>query len=129
MNEWVDVLSFLLIALGGSFCIIGGIGLIRMPDFFTRLHAASVIETLGAGFLIFGMLLQSGVSLISIKLLFIALLVFFTSPTATHALARAAVVKGVQYFKKKDGSHTRQRSIYYQGEEYQTGGKIRVLKK
>ena len=102
MNEWVDVLSFLLISLGGSFCIIGGIGLIRMPDFFTRLHAASVIETLGAGFLIFGMLLQSGVSLISIKLVFIALLVFFTSPTATHALARAAVVKGVQYFKKKD---------------------------
>ena len=101
MNEWMDILSFLLIAIGGSFCIIGGIGLIRMPDFFTRLHAASVIETLGAGFLILGMLLQSGISLISIKLLFIALLIFFTSPTATHALARAAMIKGVQCFKKK----------------------------
>ena len=98
MNEWMGVISFCLIAIGGSFCIIGGIGLIRMPDFFTRLHAASVIETLGAGFLILGMLLQSGISLISIKLLFIALLIFFTSPTATHALARAAMIKGVQYF-------------------------------
>lgn len=100
MNDWVNILSFIFIVIGSGFCIIGGLGLLRMPDFYTRLHAASVIETLGAGLLILGMLLHSGISLISCKLLFILLLIFFTSPTATHALARAAKLKGIKHFQK-----------------------------
>ncbi len=101
MTEILNLASWVSLSLGGIFCLIGGLGLLRMPDFFTRLHAASVIETLGAGLLILGMLFQSGLSLTSVKLIFILLLIFFASPTATHALARAAKVKGIKYFQKE----------------------------
>lgn len=92
----VDWLSWPLIVAGSIFCVIGAIGLLRMPDFYTRMHAASIVETLGAGLLLIGMMLQAGLTLITVKLLFIALLIFFTSPTATHALARAARLRGLK---------------------------------
>lgn len=91
----VDGLTWLCLVSGGAFCIIGGIGLIRMPDFFTRMHAASVIETLGAGLLLLGLILQAGPTLVSAKLLVIGLLIFLTSPAATHALAKAALARGL----------------------------------
>lgn len=95
MAALLDVFSWLLLATGGVFCMIGALGLLRMPDFYTRMHAASVIDTLGAGLLLLGMILQAGLTLVSVKLLFIGVLLFFTSPTATHALARAARLRGV----------------------------------
>ena len=96
MEAFRDILSWVLLASGGAFCMIGALGLLRMPDFYTRMHAASVIETLGAGLLLLGMMLQAGLTLISVKLLIIGVLLFFTSPTATHALARAAHLRGVE---------------------------------
>jgi multicomponent Na+:H+ antiporter subunit G len=96
MEAFRDILSWVLLASGGVFCMIGALGLLRMPDFYTRMHAASVIETLGAGLLLSGMMLQAGLTLISVKLLIIGVLLFFTSPTATHALARAAHLRGVE---------------------------------
>ncbi len=60
----------------------------RMPDFYTRMHAASVTETLGAGLILLGLILQAGFTLVAVKLLMVGLLIFFTSPTATHALAQ-----------------------------------------
>jgi multicomponent Na+:H+ antiporter subunit G len=95
-QEIINLASWLLIAAGGTFCMIGALGLLRMPDFFTRMHAASLIDTLGAGLLLFGMVLQAGFTLVSVKLVFIGLLLFFTSPTATHALARAARARGIE---------------------------------
>jgi multicomponent Na+:H+ antiporter subunit G len=95
-QEIINLASWLLIAAGGIFCMIGALGLLRMPDFFTRMHAASLIDTLGAGLLLFGMVLQAGFTLVSVKLVFIGLLLFFTSPTATHALARAARARGIE---------------------------------
>lgn len=95
MEAFRDILSWVLLSSGGVFCMIGALGLLRMPDFYTRMHAASVIETLGAGLLLLGMMLQAGLTLISVKLLIIGVLLFFTSPTATHALARAAHLRGV----------------------------------
>ena len=95
MAAILDILSWVLLAAGGVFCMIGALGLLRMPDFYTRMHAASVIETLGAGLLLLGMMLQAGLTLISVKLFFIGILLFFTSPTATHALARAAHLRGL----------------------------------
>ena len=92
----IDLASWFLIALGGAFCVIGAIGLLRMPDFFTRMHAASVIDTLGAAFILMGLMLQAGFSLVTVKLIAIGVLLFFTSPVATHALARAALARGVQ---------------------------------
>jgi multicomponent Na+:H+ antiporter subunit G len=96
MSLWIDAISWVCLVLGGLFCIIGALGLVRMPDFYTRMHAASVIETLGAGFILLGLMLQAGFSLVAVKLLFLGLLIFFASPTATHALARAAMVRGLE---------------------------------
>jgi len=92
----IDIASWALLASGGAFCVIGGAGLIRMPDFYTRAHAASLIETLGAGLILIGLLLQAGPTLAAVKVLMIGLLIFFASPTATHALTRAAMLRGVK---------------------------------
>jgi len=91
----VDAASWLLLGAGGFFCVVGALGLVRMPDFYTRMHAASVTDTLGAGFLLAGLALQAGPSLVTVKLVFIGLLIFFASPTATHALAKAAMTRGL----------------------------------
>lgn len=96
MSLLVDSLSGLFLIAGGLFCLIGAVGLLRMPDFYTRMHAASVIETLGAGLILLGLLLQAGLSLVAAKLLMVGLLIFFASPTASHALARAALHQGVR---------------------------------
>ena len=94
MTTLVDVLSWVCLVGGGFFCVVGAVGLLRMPDFYTRMHAASVIETLGAGLILFGLVLQAGFTLVAVKLLMLGVLIFFASPTATHALARAAMVRG-----------------------------------
>ena len=96
MNELVHVLAWICLAAGGGFCVIGAAGLLRMPDFYTRMHAASVIETLGAGLLLVGMLLKTTDLLVAARLLMIALLIFFASPTATYALAKAALARGLR---------------------------------
>ena len=96
MATWIDALSWICLVAGGFFCVVGAFGMLRMPDFYTRMHAASVIETLGAGLVLLGLLLQAGFSLVAVKLLMVAFLIYFASPTATHALARAAMVRGLK---------------------------------
>lgn len=95
MSLLVDLASWACLVAGGLFCIVGAVGMLRMPDFYTRMHAASVIETLGGGLILLGLMLQAGFTLITVKLLIVALLIFFASPTATHALARAAMARGL----------------------------------
>ena len=90
LASWADLVA------GGLFCIVGAVGMLRMPDFYTRMHAASVIETLGGGLILLGLMLQAGFTLITVKLLIVALLIFFASPTAAHALARAAMERGLR---------------------------------
>ncbi|MEM9146182.1 MAG: monovalent cation/H(+) antiporter subunit G [Pseudomonadota bacterium] len=90
----IDIVSATALAAGGLFYLIGAIGLNRMPDVFTRMHAASVSETLGIGLLFLGMFLQAGFSLVAVKLVFILALLWLTAPLATHALARAALHDG-----------------------------------
>lgn len=92
----IDIASGVLLAAGGFFCVVGAVGLLRMPDFFTRTHAASVIETLGAGLILAGLLLQAGWTLAAAKIVVLGLLILFASPTATHALAKAARERGVE---------------------------------
>lgn len=91
MSVLIDSLSWVLLLAGSLLIVTGGIGLIRLPEFFTRLHAASIPDTMGAGLIVLGLILQSGISQASIKLLLILLFLFFTGPTATHALAKAAL--------------------------------------
>ncbi|UCF75992.1 MAG: monovalent cation/H(+) antiporter subunit G [Betaproteobacteria bacterium] len=109
MSAVLDILSWLLIGGGGAFCIIGGIGLIRMPDFYTRVHAASVTETLGAGLMLLGLMLQAGFTLACAKLVLIAVLILFMSPTATHALTRAALLRGLDPVLADDGGEPSKR--------------------
>lgn len=105
MTLLVDILSGLCLVGGGFFCLVGGIGLIRMPDFYTRMHAASVTETLGAGLILLGLMLQAGFTLVTAKLVLVGLLLFFASPTASHALAQAALIRGVRpLLGARDGS-------------------------
>lgn len=86
----VDIVSWILLASGAAFLIIAGIGILRLPDVFTRMHAAGIGDTLGASLIGVGLMVQSGFTLVTVKLMFILLFLFFTSPTATHALAKAA---------------------------------------
>lgn len=85
-----------MLSLGGAFVVIGGVGALRMPDLFTRMHAASLTDTMGAGLVIGGIILQAGVSLASIKLAMILVFLLLTSPTATNALASAALLAGLR---------------------------------
>jgi multicomponent Na+:H+ antiporter subunit G len=81
---------------GGVLGITGALGLFRFPDFYTRLHAASVTDTLCAGLIILGLMLQSETVMMTIKLLLIPLFLAYTSPTAAHALAKSALRSGLQ---------------------------------
>jgi multicomponent Na+:H+ antiporter subunit G len=92
----LDVASWILLVAGGLCCVIGGVGLLRMPDFYTRIHAASVSDAVGAGLILAGLILQAGWTLVAAKLVIVGLLIFFTSPAATHALARAALGRGLE---------------------------------
>ena len=94
MDLVLDILSWILLTLGGIFYLIGAIGLVRMPDVFTRMHATSVSDTLGVMLLIAGMVLQAGFTLVTVKLLIILLVLMVTGPVASHALARAALHDG-----------------------------------
>ena len=98
----IDALSWACILLGSFFTVVGAFGLVRMPEVFTRMHAASVTDTLGVGFLILGMGLQAGLSLVTLKLLFLLALFFFTAPVVTHALARACMHEGIQPMLNED---------------------------
>ena len=95
MNVAIDITSWACLIAGGTFSMVGALGVVRMPDFYTRMHAASVTDTLGAGLLIIGLVLQAGMTLVAVKLAFLALLIFFASPAATHALAKAALARGL----------------------------------
>lgn len=101
--NWGEVLMFLrsaasiLAMLVGMFFVLAGtIGVLRLPDFFTRIHAAGMTDTLGAELVIVGLMLQSGFTQMSLKLLLVAILLLITSPTATHAVANAAYHAGLE---------------------------------
>jgi multicomponent Na+:H+ antiporter subunit G len=90
----VDIAGWIFITLGSFFTLVGAFGLLRMPEVFTRMHAASVTDTLGVGLLIAGMILQAGFSLVALKLVFLLVLFLFTAPVVTHALAQACLHDG-----------------------------------
>ncbi len=95
MATFLDFASWVLIVSGGAFMLIGGLGLLRLPDVFTRMHGASLIDTLGAALILGGFMLQAGFTLVTAKLVMILIFIFFTSPATTYALARAALYSGV----------------------------------
>jgi multicomponent Na+:H+ antiporter subunit G len=92
----LDVLSWVLLCLGGGFVLIGGIGALRLPGFYTRLHAASLTDTMATILIFTGIMLQAGFSLAALKLLVIMVFLLLTGPTASYALANAALQSGLK---------------------------------
>jgi len=97
-----DIASWILLLAGSGFALTGGLGLLRLPDFYTRLHAASLVDTGAIGLIFLGLVLQADSWLVAVKLLLILAFLFFTSPTATHALAKAAFGDGLKPWTRPD---------------------------
>ncbi|WP_435273677.1 monovalent cation/H(+) antiporter subunit G [Psychrobium sp. nBUS_13] len=86
----LDILSSVLLISGAFFSVTGAIGLFRFPDFFTRVHAASVTDSVVTLLIVAGLMLRTDFDLVTVKLLIIAVFLLLTGPTASHALAKSA---------------------------------------
>ena len=91
-----EVASWVFIIAGSIFVLIGGIGLIRLPDFYTRIHAAGITDTMGAWLILIGLMFSAGFSLVTVKLLMLLFFLAATSPLTSHALAKAAFLRGLE---------------------------------
>lgn len=96
MELVIDGLSWILLLAGAFFMLVSGIGVLRMPDVYTRIHAAGVKDTMGAALTLVGLMLQAGLTLVTAKLFLIWLFLWFTSPVASHSVARAALLGGIR---------------------------------
>jgi len=97
MSMFLDGASWALLITGGFMCFSGGIGIHRFPDFFSRMHAAGVTDTLGSSLILIGLMLQTGWEItVLVKLILILLFMLLTSPTSSHALAKAALHGGLR---------------------------------
>ena len=101
LNEMLQIIAWVSILLGSVLVIIGALGSLRFPDFWSRLHAASVTDSGGVILLLVGMGIHSGFNLITFKLFLIGVFLFITGPTSSHAVANAALVSGIKPTKKK----------------------------
>lgn len=104
----INILATVLIATGILVLACGVIGILRLPDFYTRMHAAGKTDSLGAVLIVLGFALYNGQSLapadllVSVKILFIAVFIFVASPTATHAIMQTAIALGVKPWSRKE---------------------------
>ena len=96
----MNIACIVPLSLGVLFLLLGAIGILRFPDCYTRMHAAGKCDTLGSLLVVSGLAFYHGVSLESAKILFIAVFIFLTSPTSTHAIARAALRNGLPLWTK-----------------------------
>jgi multicomponent Na+:H+ antiporter subunit G len=96
MDIVIDVFGWVFILIGCFFAIVGALGLLRLPDVYTRIHSAGVVDTVAAAFLLIGFSFYAGLSLVTVKLVLILVFIFFTSPTATNALANAMYSQGIK---------------------------------
>jgi multicomponent Na+:H+ antiporter subunit G len=96
MDVLLEILVWILLLTGSLFAIVGGIGLVRLPDLFSRMHGSGITDTLGAGSILLALMLHSGATLVTFKLGAVLFFLLLTSPTATHALARSALAEGIR---------------------------------
>lgn len=99
----MTAIAVVLIGSGVFFLLMGAIGLLRFPDFYTRMHAAGKCDTLGSLLVLTGLACSEGLALTSAKILVVALFIFVTSPTAAHAVARAAHRNGLAFWTNEGG--------------------------
>ena len=102
MSALLDILSWLLLIGGSFFVVTGGIGLVRMPDFFTRLHPSGLVDTMGATLIVAGLVLQADEWQVAVKLLLVLVFLYLTGPTATHAVAHAALDGGLKPWTRNE---------------------------
>ena len=95
MTMVMDILVWALLLTGGVFAVIGGIGIMRLPDVYTRLHGAGITDTMGAGLILAGLMVHEGFTLITVKLVLIFIFLIMTSPVSSHVLANAAYRSGL----------------------------------
>ncbi|MGB0671888.1 MAG: monovalent cation/H(+) antiporter subunit G [Rhodospirillales bacterium] len=95
MDMILDLLSWAFLMGGAALCLIGAIGILRLPDIYSRIHGAGIVDTLGTLLVVLGLLLQAPHWIIAVKLVLIFIFIFFTSPTTTHALCRATLNSGL----------------------------------
>lgn len=96
MSTVLEIASLVLLGAGTFFLLVGSIGLIRLPDFYSRIHAAAKSDTLGLGLAVIGLSIHQGLTLTTGKLLVVAGFVAITNPVGIHALARAAHITGLE---------------------------------
>lgn len=96
MGMLVDLVSWVLLLLGGFFVFVGGVGVLRMPELYTRMHASGVTDSIAPILVLLGLMLQAGFTLISVKLVAILIFLLLTGPTASNALASAALLAGTK---------------------------------
>lgn len=96
MDIFLDIISWFCLVTGSFFCLTGAIGLLRFPDFFTRIHATSLTDTLGACLILLGLMFQAGWGLTLVKLILITLFSLLAGTTANHAMAKAALQSGLK---------------------------------
>ena len=99
----VTALTIVFSGIGAVFFLVGTIGVLRLPDFFCRTHAATKCDTVGAGSLLLALAIYNGLAASTLKIVMIAVLVMLTSPTGCHALARAAHLTGLRPWSKPKG--------------------------
>ena len=96
MTMFLDAMSWVCLVGGAAFCIIGAIGLIRLTNFYDRTHAAGITDTMGAGLILVGLILQAGPTLVGVKLVMILIFIYLTSPAVGYGVAKAAFSHGVE---------------------------------
>ncbi|MEG3618003.1 monovalent cation/H(+) antiporter subunit G [Magnetovibrio sp. PR-2] len=102
LNDWI---SWFFILGGAFFSIVGALGIVRLPDVFSRMHGAGMVDTAGIDMILIGLMFQATEWIVVVKLGLILLFLFFTSPTTTFALARAAISGGVNPGPKRREPH------------------------
>ena len=102
MSILLEAAGWACLVLGSVFCMIGGLGMLRMPDLFTRAHAAGLTDTLGAALILVGLMTQIELGQVTVKLLMVLVFLWITSPTATHALMKAAFAAGIHAPEEPD---------------------------
>ena len=95
----IENIAYIFIIIGFTFDFFGCLGLIRLPDVYNRLQAATKSVTLGTCSILFGLFLFKGFSAAGIKALLCIVFLILTSPVAAHALARGAHKSGVKLYK------------------------------
>ena len=95
MEIVLDIISWFCLVTGSFFCLTGGVGLLRFPDFYSRIHSASLTDTLGAGLILVGLMFQAGSAIVTAKLIMILVFSLLAGTTASHAMAKAALKSGL----------------------------------